>query len=253
MIRSLRAAWRLLRATAHGFHGLFICWTEFPRATAEARRRRIEWWSRGMLARLGIRLDVTGAATDGAALVAANHLSWLDILAIDAAQPACFVSKAEVRDWPLLGRLVAASGTLFIDRTSRRDAHRVVSRIAEALASGERVAIFPEGEVGDGQALLPFHANLLQAAISAGVPVQPVALRYSDAAHRVSPATLWVGEVTLLHSMWAIAQAEGLVAHVALGEPLPTAGAHRRTLAVELRDRIEAALAPSPAGGRGPG
>jgi 1-acyl-sn-glycerol-3-phosphate acyltransferase len=242
LIRSLRAAWRLLRATAHGFHGLFICWTEFPRATAEAKRRRIEWWSRGMLARLGIRLEVTGQQGEGAALVAANHLSWLDILAIDAAQPACFVSKSEVRDWPLLGRLVAASGTLFIDRERRRDAHRVVHRIAEALGQGERVAVFPEGEVGDGRALLPFHANLLQAAISAGAPVQPVALRYSDATDRVSPATHWVGEVTLLQSMWAIARAEGLVAHVALLEPLPTAGANRRELAAQLRDRIDRAL-----------
>ena len=92
-----------------------------------------------------------------------------------------FVSKADVRHWPLLGWLVDAAGTLYIERERKRDAMRVVHQMAEALAAGDMVAVFPEGTTGDGRALLPFHANLLQAAIAAGAPVQPVALRFSDA------------------------------------------------------------------------
>ena len=93
-------------------------------------------------------------------------------------RPARFVSKADVRHWPLLGWLVACGGTLFIERERKRDALRVVHQMAEALQAGETVAVFPEGTTSDGHGLLPFHANLLQAAIATETPVQPVALRY---------------------------------------------------------------------------
>ena len=116
-----------------------------------------------------------------ATLVTANHVSWLDIAAVHAVCPqARFVSKADVRHWPLLGWLIGAVGTLFIERERKRDAMRVVHQMAESLIAGDVVAVFPEGTTGDGRALLPFHANLLQAAIAAEAPVQPVALRYTE-------------------------------------------------------------------------
>ena len=254
MIRRARAVWRLTRSTVHVGHGLLICAFEFPRATPEAKLKRIAWWNARMLRLMGLGLNVSGRPSVGPTLVAANHVSWIDIMSVNAVHTSRFVSKSDVRAWPLLGWLVASGGTLFIDRTRRRDAHRVVHQIAEALAAGDRIAVFPEGTTGDGQTLLPFHGNLLQAAISTGTPVQPVAIRYSDATGPRSASTVWLGDTTLAGSMWKIACAEGLTANVSLLEPVATAGADRRELAARLQALIGEALSPPlPRGGEGRG
>ena len=136
----------------------------------------------------GWSCGVSGTPRPGATLLLANHISWLDIVAIHAVAPqARFVSKADVLAWPLLGWLIKGAGTLFIERERKRDALRVLHQVAEALKAGDTVAVFPEGTTGDGATLLPFHANLLQAAIATGTPVQRVALRYSDPAPSLQP------------------------------------------------------------------
>jgi 1-acyl-sn-glycerol-3-phosphate acyltransferase len=212
--------------------------------TPAARHARIRWWSAGVLHRLGIELRVQGAPHAGAKLLVANHVSWLDIAAIHAVIPqAHFVSKADVRHWPLVGRLVAGAGTLFIEREKKRDALRVVHQMAAALAAGDTVAVFPEGTTGDGRALLPFHANLLQAAIASATPIQPVLLRFFDAEHRVSREAEFLGETTLVDSLWRIARASGLGVEVSLLLPMATAHADRRALAGHVREEMAAALA----------
>jgi 1-acyl-sn-glycerol-3-phosphate acyltransferase len=239
------AAWRLLRVLARGLHGLATVLLRFPHLDAAGRHARIARWSAGMLRALGIALEPAGAFRPGAALLVANHVSWLDILAIHALCPqARFVSKAEVRHWPLVNRLVDCAGTLYLERERRRDALRVVHDIAQALQQGQTVAVFPEGTTGDGHALLPFHANLLQAAIAAAVPVQPVALRYADAAHAVSPAAQWPPGLTLAGSLWRLARARGLVVRVQALQPEGSAHADRRALAQHLQAVIGRALAP---------
>lgn len=244
-MRRLVAAWRLVRSVLHGLHGVLIVLVLFPRLPVGRRQQRIRWWAAKMLRMLGIELVIEGRFDSGAKLVVANHISWLDIMAVHAVCPeARFVSKAEVRQWPLVNRLVDCAGTLYLERERKRDALRVVHQIADAMRAGGTVAAFPEGTTGDGRALLPFHANLLQAAIAVAVPVQPVALRYADARHAVSPAALWLGGTTLLQSLWMLASGDRLRAHVHVLSPLrPDAGADRRLLATELRARIAAALA----------
>jgi 1-acyl-sn-glycerol-3-phosphate acyltransferase len=240
----LLASWRLLRAIIHALHGLLIVLLVLPRASDAQRQARVAWWSRRMLALLGVQLQVSGQFRPGAKLIVANHISWLDIMAIHAVHPqARFVSKADVQHWPLLGRLVAAGGTLYIQREKRRDALRVVHQMAEAMAGGDTVAVFPEGTTSDGRALLPFHANLLQAAITTDVPVQPVALRYSDAQHAISPSAEFVGDTTLAQSLWRLSAARGLKVHVQVLTPQACGHADRRALAERLRDTIDAALA----------
>jgi len=240
----VRAAWRLTRATLHVLHGLLIALLVLPRAAEAQRQARVQWWSLRMLHLLGVELQVQGQFRPGAKLIVANHISWLDIMAIHAVHPqARFVSKADVQHWPLLGRLVAAGGTLYIQREKRRDALRVVHQMAEAMAAGDTVAVFPEGTTADGRALLPFHANLLQAAIATDVPVQPVALRYSDALNAISPAAEFVGETTLVQSLWRLAGARGLRVRVQVLLPQSCTHADRRALAERLRQDIDAALA----------
>lgn len=245
-MRILWASWRLLRAAVHALHGLAVALLVLPSAGESVRQARVQWWSGKMLRLLQIDLQVDGQFRTGAQLVVANHISWLDILAIHAVYPqARFVSKADVQSWPVLGRLVDAGGTLYIQREKRRDAMRVVHQMADALAAGEVVAVFPEGTTADGLALLPFHANLLQAAISTEVPIQPVALRYSDARHPISQAAQFVGETTLAQSLWKVASAERLVVRVRVLTAVSTSHADRRALALHLQQLIEAALQPS--------
>ena len=243
-VRTVRAVWRLARAVLHGVHGLLVVLLRFPSLDVRGRQQRVQWWSEKMLRVLGLQLQVQGTFRPGAKLIVANHISWIDILAVHAVCPeARFVSKADVQRWPLVGRLVAAGGTLYIERERRRDALRVVHQMAEALQAGDTVAVFPEGTTGDGATLLPFHANLLQAAIATGLPVQPVALRYADRSHAFSPAAQWLDDTTLAGTLWKLARADGLVAHVHVVTAEGTRHADRRALAEHLRTLIAERLA----------
>jgi 1-acyl-sn-glycerol-3-phosphate acyltransferase len=249
-MRVLRAAWRLLRMVLHLLHGMAVMALRFPGADAGRRQEHIRWWSAKLVRMAGLDLQVSGTPRPGATLLVANHISWLDIAAIHAVAPqARFVSKADVLAWPLLGWLIKGAGTLFIERERKRDALRVLHQVAEALKAGDTVAVFPEGTTGDGAELLPFHANLLQAAISTGTPVQCVVLRYSDPDHRFSPAAQFLGDTTLLQSVWRMLSAQGLCVHVELLQPQGARHADRRALSDYLRSQIHAQLhdsAPPP-------
>jgi 1-acyl-sn-glycerol-3-phosphate acyltransferase len=239
-----RALFRICRAVLHVLHGMWVM-TSFPRLEPQARHQRIQWWSLGLLRAMGLTVQVGGVAPrPGAALVVANHVSWLDIPAIHAAVPhARFVSKADVLAWPLLGWLIKGAGTLFIERERKRDALRVVHAMAAALTAGETVAVFPEGTTGTGPELLPFHANLLQAAVSTTTPVQPVVLRFFDSSQPFSQAAAYVGDTTLFSSLWRVARAQGLGVHVQVMPPMGTSHADRRALAEHLRQIMADQLA----------
>lgn len=243
MRRRARALWRLARTVLHGVHGVLVVLWLFPGLNAAERQARVAWWSAKTLRLLGLRLQVQGDFRPGAKLLVANHVSWIDIMAIHAVCPqARFVSKADVQHWPVVNRLVAGGGTLYIERERPRDAVRVVHQMAEALQAGDTVAVFPEGTTNDGHTLLPFHANLLQAAIATATPVQPLALRFADARHAVSPAARFDGDITLKQSLWRLACGEGVVARLWVLEPQATAHADRRALAERLRGLIDAQL-----------
>ena len=242
MLRSLRAIWRLGRVLVHILHGVWVAWREFDGASVAHRCARIQWWSAKLLALLGLRLRPDGRFAPGAHLIAANHVSWLDITAVHAVCPqARFVSKADVKAWPVLGWLIAAAGTIFIERESKRDALRVVHQSAEALAAGDTVAFFPEGTTSDGHHLLPFHANLLQAALDAGAPVQPVGLRFLDGiGGATSDAPSFVGDESFLGSVWRTLKAPGITAVVHFGAPERALGRDRRAWSQALHAAVDA-------------
>ena len=244
-MQTLTAVWRLLRAALHVLHGMVVM-TRFPALDAAARHEHIRWWSAGLVRAMGLTLQVSGTPRPGATMIVANHISWLDIAAIHAAAPhARFVSKADVLSWPLLGWLIRNAGTLFIERDRKRDAVRVVHAVAEALIAGDTVAVFPEGTTGTGPELLPFHANLLQAAVATATPVQPVVLRFSDARGPFSPAVAFIGETTLLQSLWRVASAQGLAVSVELLPAVGTRHADRRALAAHLHELVSDRLSES--------
>jgi 1-acyl-sn-glycerol-3-phosphate acyltransferase len=222
--------------------GMLRCAVIFPFATPAQRMQQTGRWCAKMARVLGLQIHGSGESHAGAVLLVSNHISWLDILAINAVHPARFVSKADVRAWPLLGWLVASGGTLFIERERKRDALRVVHQIADALKQGDTIAMFPEGTTGDGRALLPFHANLLQAAISTATPVQPIALSYIDADSQPSRTVAWVGDTTLASSLWQVVTADGMQAFVTQLPPVPTHDQERRALGELMREQIAGVL-----------
>ena len=240
MTPRLRLAGMLLRLGIELARGLWRL-RAFPRLSAQQRRGAIRAWSRRMLGATRTRLQVLGQPHEGACLMAANHVSWLDIMALNAAHPTRFVSKAEVRHWPVLGTLVAGAGTLFIERERARDAMRVMHDMAQCLRNGEQVSVFPEGTTSDGTHVLPLHANLFQAALSADTPVQPVLLRYvDDATGAPSRAPAYVGDDTVMDTLRLIAAGGGLrvVVHY-----LPALrGQDRRQLAAAVHESLSRAL-----------
>lgn len=239
-MRAACALWKLARALQHALAGWLTIALLFPRWNAQRRAATVQAWAQRMLRILGIPLHVQGPVpAQGPLLLVANHLSWLDILVMHAARHCRFVAKSDVKQWPLIGTLATGGGTLYIEREKRRDAMRVVHHMAESLRAGEIVAVFPEGTTGDGEGLLPFHANLVQAAISAEAPVQPVGLRYVDAGTgRASAGPLYLGDDTLLSSLWRAVAGPPFAAHVRFGAPETAQGRDRRAWSDSLRERV---------------
>lgn len=240
-MNGLTACWRSYHVLAHVLAGAWTVRVVFPRLSVAQKEERIQAWALELLARLAIKLIVKGQPCQaGPALLASNHISWLDIMVLHAARHCRFVSKSELQHWPLVGTLATGAGTLYIERESRRDAMRVVHNMAECLRQGEVLAVFPEGTTGDGTQLLPFHANLLQAAISAQAPVQPVALHFADeATGAVSFAPCYIGDDTLVRSVWRTLSAKGVVAVLHFGTPQLADGRDRRAWAADLRTTIQ--------------
>ncbi|MFG1805615.1 lysophospholipid acyltransferase family protein [Streptomyces sp. NPDC049040] len=218
-------------------------------AAEEVRRR-----ARLLLADLGVTLlceadglavPVPGAGTG--TLVVANHISWLDVLALLAVQPATVLAKREVGQWPVVGTLARRAGTRFIDRGRPRDLPVTVRELGVLLRSGETVIVFPEGTTWCSAPGGPFRRATFQAALDAGAPVRPVTVSYSC---RGGPSTLpaFVGEGSFAASLRRVAAARGLTVRVTAHPALQPSGHDRRSLAALAHAAVSGA-ARSPVGG----
>ncbi|MDR1709170.1 MAG: 1-acyl-sn-glycerol-3-phosphate acyltransferase [Candidatus Accumulibacter sp.] len=239
-------AGRALRVAAHLARALFAAAWAYPRMTAEWRLAYRQRWSRRLLEILEIRLEAGPADAPGGSLIVANHISWLDIFAIDALRPAAFVAKAEIRAWPLIGWLAARNDTIFLDPAGLPQARRINREIEARLDAGFDVAVFPEGRTTDGARLLEFRAALLQAAVAGRRPALPIAISYRDAAGRRSLAPSFA-ETTLPRCFAAILACRSLTARVAPLAPIDTAGRTRREAARAAHDAIATKLGFPPA------
>ncbi|MEU0596892.1 lysophospholipid acyltransferase family protein [Streptomyces sp. NPDC006393] len=193
----------------------------------------IRRWCRAIVRACGVRVRISGAAAPtGGLLLVANHISWLDVPLLTAVRPARMLAKAEIRRWPVAGTLAARGGALFIERDRLRALPGTVALIAGALRDGTAVAAFPEGSTWCGRAEGRFHRAVFQAALDAGVPVQPVRIRYRLADGTATTAPAFVGDDSLLASLWRVASSRGLTAEVDV-RPAIEPGTHpdRRTLA----------------------
>ena len=205
----------------------------------------VRGWCRAIVRAAGVRVSVTGeTAPTGGLLLVAHHVSWLDIPLLAAVRPARMLAKTEVRRWPVAGPVAARSGAvLFIERDRLRALPGTVARIARVLREGAAVAAFPEGTTWCGRARGRFHRAVFQAALDAGVPVQPVRLRYRLTTGAPTTAAAFVGEDTLLRSLWRVTTTRHLLAEAEVLPPIPP-GTHpdRRSLA----EAASRAVAPAP-------
>jgi len=252
--------------------GIAIELLVFPLIGQHRRRSIIRHWSAALLRTCGLRLRVHDDGVDGTpgtgespagslALLApgrmlvANHLSWLDIFAVNAVATSAFVAKIELRRWPVAGWLAALAGTVFIERARRHAVHRVIEQLRERIRARFPVAVFPEATTSDGRRLLPFYGNLLEAAIAEGADILPLGLRYRDQAGNPAVAAEYIGDTTFVESLWRVLGAEGVVVEVHVLTPVPTDGRNRHELAQELRglvsDRLGLPLASRESGTAG--
>lgn len=239
-----RTAWRLTAAAGLLLFGVLIGLI-MPLLRLRARRSVLRWWFGRLLQAFGVRLEVSGeenlagAGSGRGLLVASNHVSWLDVVALQTVCPMRILAKTEVRSWPVIGQLAGRAGTLYIDRDRLRALPDAVRDVADALRGGAVVGAFPEGTTRCGLASGRYRPAMFQAAVDAGARVHPAALRFVTEDGQVTTAAAFVGELTLLESLIAVARARALVAELVV---FPELDARRLTDRRELARRVEAAV-----------
>lgn len=213
-----------------------------------ARQLRARWAQRvlaGMARALPYRYRVIGAPPTKPMLWVSNHVSWADVVVLGQLAPLIFVSKADVRRWPLMGWLATRGGTLFI-RRGGGESGQLRATMARHLRRGGSLAVFPEGTTTDGRGTATFHGRLLGAAIEAQTGIQPVAVRYlrDDA---LDPSAAFIGDDDLWGHLKRLLGRPAAVVEIHLLAPLDSLGHDRSSLARAARQAIDQVLCPSPA------
>ena len=220
------------------FRMLAITLLLYPLYLALPRRRAaiVKRWHAGIARIVGVHATVEGTPPSGAVLLVANHLGYLDVFLLGGIIEAVFVAKADIRGWPLLGGLASSTGTIFIDRGSRRDTLRVGALIERAIANGRAVVVFPEGTATDGSSVLPFKSSLLDVAARNALPVHYATIRYSIA------EAAWGGDEPFAGHAWRLLQQPRIDATLRFGAA-PVVSDDRKVLARELWERVSAEVA----------
>jgi 1-acyl-sn-glycerol-3-phosphate acyltransferase len=208
-----------------------------PFVPASARGRWLRACCAAVLRATGVRLRVTGSLDGGGALLASNHMSWIEILGVGAIHPMRMIAKLEVRDWPLIGGVAARCGALFVDRSGLRGLPATVAATADALRAGHAVGVFPEGTTWCGTAAGPFRRAAFQAAIDAGVPVVPVAVVLRPPGAGPTADAAFIGEETLWEALLRVLRMPALECALTVLPPLEP-GTDRRDLARRAAEAV---------------
>ncbi|NCV61208.1 MAG: 1-acyl-sn-glycerol-3-phosphate acyltransferase [Betaproteobacteria bacterium] len=239
---SLRLLLRSARLLGTVLWGLLAVLAVYPLVSAAGQLAIKRSWSRQMLKACGLAFEIQ-AAPDGVIepqpgeLVVMNHISFIDILALDALRPVHFIAKSEIRKWPVIGILCDRTGTIFIERGKRHAVHDVLRVMAAELSRGEVVSFFPEGTTSDGRQLLPFHANLFEAAVRAGAAVRPVVISYRQDGE-VTTIPAFIDDLSLVDCALVVFRAKGLSVTMRLLDRVPSDGLSRHELAARVREAM---------------
>lgn len=243
-----RVFWRTLRLVLHVLLGALLTLLTARRDGQGGYRYHrgiVSWWHERLLHILAVQVTTTGSAPLPPALLVSNHVSWLDVPVLGSLTQTNFLSKDEVRRWPVIGWLAAASGTFFI-RRGAGEAASVTEQIADHLASDGLLTLFPEGTTTDGNEVRPFFPRLFAAAVETRAPLVPVALRYhvNGELDTVAPYT---GNQTLANNLWGIIRRPVTTVQVAYTPALQVDGLDRKAIAERARGQIVGALEAAPA------
>ena len=218
----------------------------------------MRWWSGKLLGILNISAVLEGGAPEpgAAAMIAANHVSWLDIFLISSVRPTRFVAKGDIRDWPIAGWIADKAGTLFIRREQWRDTARINARVHAALAEGDCVGLFPEGLTTEGDRILKFHSSLFASAVANRAFVHPVGIRYEYPDGTLCREVSIRGDRTFMESLGLIIGTRAVRARLVFAPPIETEGFTRRAVATQAQARVASLLGletPGREPGRGAG
>lgn len=234
----------LIRLIAHLLQGVFTLLLSFPTLNQAERETALRSWAQDLLTIVNIRLSHQGTppTLGHAALVVSNHISWLDIIVIHSQMLCYFVSKAEVARWPVIGWMAEQVGTLFLTRGANRAVQQINTRLVGHLQNNHILAIFPEGQTGNGLQLRNFHAALFEPAVQNQTPVHPVYIHYRDAHGKVTDAAGYYGNLSFWQSLRRIIKNGPLIAEIQFLPPIASEGMDRKTLAKTCESAIRARL-----------
>ena len=240
---------RISRIILHTLVGFFIAGIMLPLVSKPMKLRLISWWCKHLLAAFNIRVISKGHIPPANGLLntmfVGNHISWADIHALNSMVPVRFVAKSEIRGWPIFGYLANKANALFIDRSKRHDAARIVDTTASSLKAGDNLCLFPEGTTTDGTEMKSFKSSLIQAAIQANATIWPVAIRYPLADGGINTKIAYAGDTTLPESMNAVLRQKYPVVELTFLQPIHVselANKDRRALTLQIEQQIRQEL-----------
>lgn len=236
---------RVIRIVLHMFNGMLIATLLLPRLSARQRDRVISRWAHGLMQVMNIRVVVKGSPPHpdiASAMLVGNHVSWVDIHALNSVRTVRFIAKSEVRDWPVFGWFARKVNTFFIDRQRKQDTSRMVAEAVSSLQAGDCLCYFPEGTTTDGTELKPFKGSLMQAAIDADSMVWPVTIRYPREDGSANTEMAYWGDITLMQSIAKVLACRKPVVELDFAPPISPAGHDRRSLTLQARQAIASRL-----------
>lgn len=212
--------WRILRIIGLILLAIFMVGIRFPLLERPRRNELIRNWSRKMMKVLKFKVLISGNMPKDMqnTLVMANHISWVDSFALGSVHTVCFVAKKEIQSWPVIGKLIDLAGTVFIDRSVKKEASYVSDILAKYLSRNSVVAVFPEATTSDGLSLLPLKSSLFESAITSKGTILPVVIRYYDETGAVTTKP-YFGDITLMQSLWRVLDMKSATVELIFCEP----------------------------------
>ena len=229
-MRTIVGAARFFAVFIYTLCCLVIISLVFPFQGPQARGRVIRRWAGRLLSWLGVTVKVNGRLQEEAAhdtgvtpgkigrLILSNHVSFLDIFALDSVLPSGFVAKAEIAKWPVFGVIAKHVGTIFIERGNKRALIGIGQGMQQALKDGKNLLMFPEGTTSDGTKLLKLHANLMEAAVRTQADVVPVVLQYKSGG-KIAVKAAYVGDTGLFECLWNVVTMPDLTVEITILNP----------------------------------
>ena len=250
---SITRGFRISRVAVHTLVGVFVVSLIFPLGTKHFKLGLIKWWCKHLLDIFNVSVISFGERppsykTASNNMIIANHISWIDIHAINSILPLTFIAKSDIKSWPIFGYLASKGNVLFIERGKRHHATRIVDITTRHLKTGDNLCLFPEGTTTDGTEIMPFKGSVIQSAIQAQSTIWPVAIRYPHPDGGINTAVAYAGDTTMAQSIQQLLLQKRPVIELHFLAPISTVkladqNKNRRDLTLHIQSLITKKLA----------